>query len=168
MVDALDFQEIERLPDIIGRPLLAGMRYGMQAKAAGAGEHALELRRRMALLRRVETDADDAIAPRQRLVERALGTCLVEMAQERQDQRRGDAELALAVQKRTPQAVNHRLEGDAALGMALRIEEYLGVAYVLGGGAAQIGHREVVKVLLVPQHAHAAIIEVEEVLQIAE
>src|SRR6185369_7959004 len=102
VIDALDLQEIERLSDIVGRPLLAGMGDGMQAEPAGAGEHALEFRRRMALLGRIEPDADDALAPRQRLIERALGARLVEMAQEAQNERGGDAEFALAVQKRAP------------------------------------------------------------------
>ena len=70
---------------------------GVQAEAAGAGEDALELRRRLALLRGIEPDADEAVAPRQRLVERALGIGLVEMAQEAEDQRRRHAELALGV-----------------------------------------------------------------------
>ena len=88
MVDALDLQEIERLADVLGRPLLAGMGDRVQAEPAGAGEDALELSRRLPLLRRIEADADEAVAPRQRLVERALGVRLVEMAQEAEDQRR--------------------------------------------------------------------------------
>ncbi len=42
------------------------------------------------------------------------------------------------------------------------------MADVLGGGAAQIGDRQIIEVLFLPQHAHAAVIKVEEVLQLAE
>src|SRR3546814_2096046 len=58
-----------------------------QAEAAGAGENALELGRRMALLGGIQADADEPLAPGQRLVQRALGRRLVEMAQEAEDQR---------------------------------------------------------------------------------
>jgi hypothetical protein len=44
-----------------------------EACVAGAGEHALELARRVPALGRIEPDADDAVAERQRRVERALG-----------------------------------------------------------------------------------------------
>src|SRR6185312_10539878 len=119
-------QEIERLAHVLGRPLLAGMGYRMQAEPTGAGEDTLEQARRPSLLRRIEADADEAVAPRQRLIERALGIGLVEMAQEAEDQRRGDAILPLGVGLRTRQAVDHGLEGDAAAGVPLRIEEDLG------------------------------------------
>jgi len=63
VVDALDLQEIERLADIFRRPLFAGMGDRMEAEPAGAGEDALELGRRMALLRGIQPDADEAPAP---------------------------------------------------------------------------------------------------------
>src|SRR5260370_22696389 len=123
VIDALDPQQIERLADIVGRPLFPRMRDRVQAKPAGTGEDALELRRWMAVLRRVEADADDAVAPRQCLIERSLRTRLIKMSQEAQDQRRGEAKLALGVAQRTPQAVDQGLERAPALGVALRIEE---------------------------------------------
>ena len=44
----------------------------MKARVAGAGEHALELRGRMAELGGIEPDADDLVAVRERRIERAL------------------------------------------------------------------------------------------------
>ena len=57
---------------------------------------------------------------------------LVEVAQEAQDQRRRRCRTARsASRQRARQAVDHGLEGDAALGVGLRVEEDLGVAHVL-------------------------------------
>src|SRR5215469_11333246 len=98
---------------------------GAEAETAGAGEDALELRRRVSLFRRIEADADDTVAPRQGLIQRALGACLVKMAQEAQNQRAGNVEFALTVGKRPPQAVDHCLERNATFGVTLRVEEDL-------------------------------------------
>ena len=51
VVDAVDAQHVDRLPDIVGRPLLAGMGDQQEARVARAAEHVLELGRRMAVLR---------------------------------------------------------------------------------------------------------------------
>src|SRR3546814_5483332 len=83
---------------------------GFQAEAAGAGENALELGRRMALLGGIQADADEPLAPGQRLVQRALGRRLVEMAQEAEDQCRADAKRPFGVLHGGPQAVDHRSE----------------------------------------------------------
>ncbi len=52
--------------------------------------------------------------------------------------------------------------------MGLRVEEDFAVADVIGGGAAEIGHGQVVKVLFLAQHIGALVIDVEEVLQIGK
>src|SRR5690348_102808 len=52
--------------------------------------------------------------------------------------------------------------------MTLRIEEDLGMPHVLRRSLAKVSHRQVIEVLLVQQHAHTLVVEVEEVLQIGE
>ena len=59
----------------------------MQAEFAAAREDARELLGRMAALAAVEADADEAVAVRQRLLERGERRVLAEVAQEAQDQR---------------------------------------------------------------------------------
>jgi hypothetical protein len=66
------------------------------------------------------------------------------------------------------QAFDHGRERDAAAGVALRVEEHLDVADVVGVGAREIGPGEVVEILLGDQHRHALIVDVEEILQVAE
>ncbi len=168
MIDAHDLQEIERLTHILGRPLLARMSDGLQPEPACAGKDTLELRRRVSLLRGIEPHAQEAITPWQRLREGTLGIRLVEMTQEAEDQSRRHAELPLCILQRAPQTVDDRFESDATASMALRIEEDLGVAHVLCRRPPQVRHGEGVEVLLLQQSLHALVIEVEEVLQIAE
>src|SRR5262245_9965381 len=59
VVDAPDTEQVERLPDVARRSLLAGMRRQEEARVTGAREHPLELARRVPGLRRIEPDADD-------------------------------------------------------------------------------------------------------------
>ena len=93
MIDSLSAEHVERLPDVVGRPFLAGMRGEKETGIACAAEDAGEFLGRMAELGRIESDADEFMAVRQRLIERALGIGLVEMAEEAQDEVRLDAEL---------------------------------------------------------------------------
>ena len=58
MIDAIDPQFIQRLPDIFGRPFFTGMRNQSQTKLLRRPKHILEFTRRMAKLARVETHAD--------------------------------------------------------------------------------------------------------------
>ncbi len=58
--------------------------------------------------------------------------------------------------------------GDAAIGVRLRIEEDLGVDDVVGRRPVEIGGGEVAEIPLGPKHVGAAIIDVEEVLQVRE
>src|SRR3546814_5405485 len=57
---------------------------------------------------------------------------------------RADAKRPFGVLHGGPQAVDHRAEGDATIGMALRIEKDLDMQHILLGGAAQIGRGEIV------------------------
>jgi hypothetical protein len=70
--------------------------------------------------------------------------------------------------ERATDPADDRSHGHAALGVALRIEEDLGMDHVVGLGAFQIGPGEVVEILLLQEHGHAPVIEVEEILEIAE
>ena len=90
------------------------------------------------------------------------------MAQEAHDQAGLDAELAPGVDDRAMEALDHRRECDAAGRVALRIEEHLDMPDIVGVRAFEIGPGEVVEVLLGDQHRHAAIVEVEKILQVAK
>jgi hypothetical protein len=52
--------------------------------------------------------------------------------------------------------------------VALRVEEHLDVADVVGVRALEIGPGKVVEIPLRDQHGHALIVNVEKVLQVAE
>src|ERR1700730_8662506 len=90
------------------------------------------------------------------------------MAKEAHDQACLYAELSPGIGNGGGEAFDHGRERDAAAGVALRIEEHLDVADVVGVGAREIGPGEVVEILLRDQYRHAAIVEVEEILQVAE
>ncbi len=62
----------------------------------------------------------------------------------------------------------HRVEGDAAAGVPLRIEEHLDMAHVLLGHAREIGIGEVEEVPARVQHRHPGVVDIEEVLQRVE
>jgi len=90
------------------------------------------------------------------------------MAQEAHDQACRYAQLASGIGNGAAKTFDHGRERDAADGVALRIEEHLDVADIVGVRAREIGEGKVVEILLRHQHRHAAIVEVEEILQVAE
>ena len=90
------------------------------------------------------------------------------MPQEAHDQLRGDAPLLFAIGQRVGNAGDDIGKGDAALGVALRIEEYLDMADMVGMRAFQIGPGQVVEILRRQQHRHALIIDIQKVLQVTE
>src|SRR3546814_13246435 len=90
VVDAGDLQVFERRPQIVRRTFLAGVGDGAEAGGTRRVEHRLELRRRMALLRRVEADADDALAIGQRLVQRLHRRLGRKVTQKTEDDLRGE------------------------------------------------------------------------------
>jgi len=90
------------------------------------------------------------------------------VAQKTHDQARLDAELSPAIGDGAAQAFDHGRERNSARGVALRVEEHLDVAHVVGMRALEIGPGEVVEILLRDQHRHALIIQIEKVLQVAE
>ena len=84
-------EQVERLVDIIGRPLLAGMGDPLQPALGRGREDPGELLRRMAELGGIEPDRLDPVEPGLGLAQGGEGVLLVEMAQEAEDQLRGQA-----------------------------------------------------------------------------
>jgi hypothetical protein len=168
VVDALHVQDVEGLVDIGGRPLLAGMRDGGQARFARPPEHRLKLRRWMAGLRGVESHGREGSAKRQRRFERGHGIRGTQMPEEAQDQPGTDARVAFSGLQRPPDAGDHGGHGHAPRRVSLRVEEDLDVDHPLLGHPAQIGGGQRVEVFLVAQHGGTGIVDVQERLQIGE
>src|SRR5260221_10765812 len=84
VVDAFDLQDVERLPDVRGWPFLARVGYRTQPLGPCPLVHARELLGRMTYFGRVEPDAGDELAVRERRLERGHGFVLRQMAQEAQ------------------------------------------------------------------------------------
>jgi hypothetical protein len=168
VIDALGAEQRERLADVRRRAFFAGVRDHVQSEPARLREHARELARRVAALAGVEPDADESIAERQRGLERGERVVLREVAQEAQDQRRRDAVRRARLGHRVGEPADHHVHADAARGVALRIEEQLGVHDVVGRGALEVRARELGKVGAVAEHRAAGVVEVEERLQVGE
>src|SRR3546814_12774545 len=92
----------------------------------------------MVLLRRVEADADDALAIGQRLVQRLHRRLGRKVTQKAEDDLRGDAEFALAVAQGLFDALEDGREGYAAPGVSLPVEEDLRVATGCLGAAERV------------------------------
>ena len=163
-----NLQHVERIADVGRRPLLTGVCDEVQAELAATGEHAGELLRRVAALAAVEPDADQKVAVGQRRFQRLEGRLFAQMPQEAHDQRALDAELPPRRLDRAAQALDHGADGDAAVGVRLRVEEELGPHDVIGRGAAKVGHRHIEEIGLLQQHARAGVVDVEKTLQIGE
>ena len=71
VVDAHHLEQVQRLHDVVGRAFLAGMGNARKAGLAGHGKHALELVRRVALLRAVQPHCNKVLTQRQRLLQLA-------------------------------------------------------------------------------------------------
>ncbi len=168
MVDPHHAELVQGFPDVLRRAFLTRMGHGWETLGAGTGEDALELAWRMPFLGAVQADGDEVVAEWQCLVQGGLGGVFGEVTQEAQDQPAGHAQLLLAVGQRLGDAAYHHLEGNAAIGVGLGIEEGLGVDDVLLLALEQIGPGQVIEVLLGTQHVGAGVVEVEEFLQVAE
>ena len=81
------------------------------------------------------------------VLQRVESLFLRQMPQEAHDQPGGDAEVPPALVERIGQPGQHRIERDAAFGMALRIEEDLGMGYILRCDLFQIGEGEIEEIL---------------------
>src|SRR5579864_9018267 len=115
MIHARDFEQIERFPYVLGRPFLTGVRNRKEALRASAIEDGGEFRRRIAELGGVQSDADNAIAMRQRELERLHRRVLALVAQKAHNERRRHAEVGLAPLQRRPNAVYDGIESQAAI-----------------------------------------------------
>ncbi len=102
------------------------------------------------------------------LLERVERRSLAEVAQEAQDQARRDAELGDAVIEGPADPRATGLEGDAALGVRLGVEEDLGMAHALAGRLGQVGHGEVVEVLPGAEHGAVGVVDVQEGPEVVE
>jgi len=91
-----------------------------------------------------------------------------QVAQNAHDQPRRNAVFRPGVFLRAHEAAKHGFESHAACGVRLRVEENLGVAQSLRRASLEIGQREIEEVALGPQHAHAPVIEIEEILKLGE
>ena len=144
------------------------MGHRAEAGVARPVEHGAEVPRRVAGLGRVESDGDDPLLEGERLGQRGVRGFGAEVPQEAQDQRRAHAELVLGVRERAVDARDRRLEGHAAVGVGLRIEEDLGVPDAVGVRPLEIGPGQVVEVALDEEHLRALVVDVEKVLQPGE
>jgi hypothetical protein len=100
VIDTHYLEQIQRLFNVLGRPLFTRMGHAGQPGLPGHGKHALELVRRVAPLGTVQPDGDEMLAQRQRLFQRGDGIVLTEVAQEAEDQPRADTQLPLALGQR--------------------------------------------------------------------
>ncbi len=170
MIDAVDADQLHAVPDVGDGILLVHIAvHGQQiALLAGAGEHLAELARRIVLLVGIEPHPHDPLLVGQGLQKRRHGEFGAPIPQEAHDQLGADAETVLRVDLRPPEAPDHRVEGHAAGRVGLGVEEYLRIEHVLGAGLLQIGEGQVVKVGLLLQHLHAAIVQGQERRQVVE
>ena len=97
VVDAFGLQQLQRFPDVFGRTFFACVRDDAQTQFTAAREHAHKLLGRMVHLAGIQPHADEVFAVRQSGFQRGEGFGFAQVAQETQDQRRTDAQLALRV-----------------------------------------------------------------------
>ena len=167
VIDPLGAEQVERLPDVLGRALLAGVGDGPEPRAIARSNTSRNFSGGLTHLGGVEPDAEDRVPVRERLLERRHRVVGRQIAQEAHDQVRADPELPRLGQGPTDSA-HHRLERDAARGMGLRVEEDLDVTNALCAGAGQVGDRELVEIPFVDEHRARPVVDVQERLQVAE
>ena len=80
----------------------------------------------------------------------------------------GRQAVAAGVGERRPEAAEHGLQRHPVAQMRLRIAEDLRPPHPGRGGTGQVRRREVVEVLLGPEHRQVGVVDVEERLQVAE
>ena len=168
VIDPLDAQEVERLPDVLGRSFLAGVGHRPEAFRAGPLEDPGELLRRVAGLGGIQAHPGDPRPERERRSSVRHRLAGGQVAEEAEDQLRRDAEAPLALGQRPVETGHDGLERDAPAGVRLGIEEELHVADRLGRDARQVRPGEVVEVLLGDEHAGPGVVEVEEGLEVGE
>ena len=168
VIHPVDVQQVQRLVHIGGRALLAGVRDALQAQRARTLEHPLELGRRMADLRRVQSHARDPVQPWRGRLQRRERRRFVQVTQEAQDQPGGDAQLSLRPRHAGQQALDHLRHRHASVGVGLGVEEDFGVPHGVGRRALEVGEGQVLEVTPGQQHRRPRIVDVQEVLQVRE
>ena len=132
-----------------GRAFLAGMGDALQAERGGGGEDPGELRRRMAELGGVE--ADRRRSGRARASPASSVANAASSSRWRRKQRISFEVMpcrASASAMPASRPSHHRVEGDAAVGVGLRIEEDLGMDDIVRRRAVEIGGGEVAEIRL--------------------
>jgi hypothetical protein len=119
-------------------------------------------------LRGIEPDAEDMRLAPAGLRQRVEGLFLGQVPQKAHDQLGCDPELPLRAVEGIRQSGHHRVEGNAAPGMPLGIEEHLDMPHILGRHPGEVGEGEIEEILPGPQHRHAGVIEIEKVLERVE
>ncbi|EET44348.1 hypothetical protein NEISICOT_01819 [Neisseria sicca ATCC 29256] len=168
VVDADDFQQIQRFPNVFGRAFFTGMGDGGKTLGAGLGKDALEFRGRVAEFARIQSDAVDMSSERLRLGKRFKRGFFAQMSQETHNQSAGNAPFFLRFQTCTGNAVDDGFKRYAARGMGLRVEEDFGVDDVVLAAAGEIGGGQVVKILLVEQDRRRSVVNIEEGLEVVK
>ncbi len=168
VVDALDTEQLDGLPDVVRAALLPRVRDQPQAFGRGVGVDIGEQGGRVADLGGVQADADELLTEGQRRAQRIGGGFGPAVAQEAQDQGGGDPVGGLALGQRGGQPAEHLGQRHAVVEVRLRVEEDLGPAHARGRSPGQVGLGQIVEVLLVPQHRQIGEVQVEEGLQILE
>ena len=90
------------------------------------------------------------------------------MAQETHNQRSAHAPFLPRRVAGPPNAAYHRVKRHTARRVGLRVEEDFAVHHVVFSAFLQIGIRQVEKILLVPQHRRALIINIQKRLQVVK
>ena len=112
----------------VGCVLLVDVAVHGEAIALGARprEHRLELDRRVALLVRIQSHADDPVPVRQGFFQRRHRRFGAHVAKETHDELGADPEPVLRILLRLGNSTDHRVKGDAARGVRVRVEEHFG------------------------------------------
>ena len=90
------------------------------------------------------------------------------MSKKAQNQPGGDPKPVLALPECRRDPVQNQIVSDPPLGMALRIEEDLGMAHGIGMSPLEVGQCQVEEILPGPQHIVTPIVDGEKRLQVRE
>lgn len=168
MVYPLHPEHVQRLDDVLRRPLLPGVRHPPQPQRRRGLVHLAELHRRMSHLGGVEPHTDDPVEIRLGGLEGLESGLRGLVPQEAHDQLRGDAVRVLAAGQRPPQPLDDRPHLHAPRDVRLRVEEDLRVPHPLRGGPGEIGVRQVLEVPLGAQDGHELVVQVQKGLEVLE
>ncbi len=168
VIDAPRLKDIQRLPDVLGRALLAGVHDAREAHLPGLPEDPANLRGGLPTSAESRPTASRCSAKGRASSSVRSAASSLQVAEEAQDQARRDSQLRRAVVEGAADPHATGLERDTTPGVRLRVEEDLGVTHALPGRPGEIGAREVVEVLLGPEHRAVGVVDVEERLEVLE